>query len=139
MQIMNQKIIQARQEDIISSSWLSLHTGERVFLRWDLWAGKTTISRYLIEDFLTQSVAVKSPTYVYYNRYGENIYHFDLYRLTSYDDFINIWGEEILDNPNNICIIEWPELIAPYYAPTIDVEILKTPDHDLREIRINRP
>ena len=32
--------------------------------------------------------------------------------MRSYDDFVNIGGEEILDNPNNICLIEWPELLA---------------------------
>ena len=54
---------------------------------------------------------VKSPTYVYYNKYGENVYHFDLYRLGSYDDFVNIGGEEILDDRENICLVEWPELL----------------------------
>jgi tRNA threonylcarbamoyladenosine biosynthesis protein TsaE len=78
----------------------------------DLGAGKTTISKYIIQSLLGKEVAVKSPTYIYYNKYGENIYHFDLYRLQSYDDFVNIGGEEILDNPANICIIEWPEILS---------------------------
>ncbi|NCP76999.1 tRNA (adenosine(37)-N6)-threonylcarbamoyltransferase complex ATPase subunit type 1 TsaE [bacterium] len=79
---------------------------------------------------------VKSPTYIYYNKYGQNIYHFDLYRLQSYDDFVNIGGEEILDNPENICLIEWPELLVGRYDPTIDIEILKTNKEDEREIHI---
>ncbi len=79
---------------------------------------------------------MKSPTYIYYNRYGENIYHFDLYRLQSYDDFVNIGGEEILDNLENICLIEWPELLAERYEPTIDIEILKTEKEDERKLGI---
>ncbi|MBT3726615.1 hypothetical protein HOG21_02715 [bacterium] len=30
-----------------------------------------------------------SPTYTYYNKYND-IYHFDLYRLKSYDEFFSI-------------------------------------------------
>ncbi|MBT3728584.1 hypothetical protein HOF65_00670 [bacterium] len=40
-----------------------------------------------------------SPTYTYYNKYN-NIYHFDLYKLKSYDEFFAIGGEDILDNNN---------------------------------------
>lgn len=110
--------------------------GDRIFLRGDLGAGKTTISRHIISSLLGSEIPVKSPTYIYYNRYGENIYHFDLYRLQSYNDFINIGGEEILDNPENICLIEWPELLNGRYGPTIDVEILKTEKEDEREVHI---
>jgi len=49
---------------------------------------------------------------------------------------VNIGGEEILDNPENICFIEWPELLVGRYNPTIDIEILKTDKEDEREIHI---
>ena len=82
-------------------------------------------------------MAVKSPTYVYYNRYRDSIYHFDLYRLQSYEDFVNIGGEEILDNPENICIIEWPEILDRYYEPTIDIQLRKVEGEDrMREAEI---
>jgi len=136
MQIMQRNIINTlKKEDF---SWLPIHPkrGDRIFLRGDLWAGKTTISRYLVSSLLGIETPVKSPTYIYYNKYGQNIYHFDLYRLQSYDDFVNIGGEEILDNPENICLIEWPELLVGRYDPTIDIEILKTNKEDEREIHI---
>lgn len=79
---------------------------------------------------------MKSPTYIYYNKYGDHIYHFDLYRLQTYDDFVNIGGEEILDNPENICLIEWPELLEGRYKPMIDVKIWKTEKEDEREVCI---
>lgn len=110
--------------------------GDRVFLRGDLGAGKTTISKHIISSLLGVEMPVKSPTYVYYNRYGANIYHFDLYRLNSYDDFVNIGGEEILDNPENICLIEWPEFLDGRYEPTIDVTIKKTQKEGEREVVI---
>lgn len=81
---------------------------------------------------------ITSPTYTYYKRYG-NVWHFDLYRIESYDDFVNIGGEEILDDPNSIAIVEWPEKILSAYEPTIEVHIEKDPnDTLLRNIRIIR-
>lgn len=56
--------------------------------------------------------------------------------MRSYDDFVNIGAEEILDNPTNICLIEWPELLESRYEATIDIEIIKTEREDEREVRI---
>jgi len=81
---------------------------------------------------------VRSPTYTYYNKYGKNIYHFDLYRLSHYDEFFAIGGEEILDNEENISLIEWPELIGSYFKPTIEIFIQKTHQENEREIEIKR-
>jgi len=81
-----------------------------IFLYWDLWAGKTTL----------------------YNKY-EDIYHFDLYRLWDYEEFCMIWWEEILDNNEGIILIEWPEILKPYYTPDISIRIEKTLDDDIRE------
>ncbi|MDD2917225.1 MAG: tRNA (adenosine(37)-N6)-threonylcarbamoyltransferase complex ATPase subunit type 1 TsaE [Candidatus Gracilibacteria bacterium] len=133
---MQKKISHILKKEDFSSFPIVPKIGDRVFLRGDLGAGKTTLSRYIISTLLDKEIAVKSPTYVYYNRYGANVYHFDLYRLKSYDDFVNIGGEEILDNPDNICLIEWPEIIMDRYEPTVDIEILKTEKEDEREARI---
>jgi len=42
------------------------------------------------------------------------IYHFDLYRLKSVSEFLEIGGIEYLSSQNGICIIEWPELIEGF-------------------------
>jgi len=132
---MQQKIFTLTKENLSELS-IQPKKGDRIFLRGDLGAGKTTLSRYIISNLLGMKSSVKSPTYVYYNRYRENIYHFDLYRLRSYDDFVNIGGEEVLDNPENICLIEWPELLEGKYNSTIDIEIRKTQKEDERGVRI---
>ena len=138
MQIMQQKNTYNLTKD--NFSWLCIFPkkGDRIFLRGDLGAWKTTISKYIISILLGEATSVKSPTYIYYNKYGENIYHFDLYRIRDYDDFINIGGEEILDNTENICLIEWPELLEWKYHATIDVEISKTHKEDERTVKISR-
>ena len=39
------------------------------------------------------------------------LYHFDLYRLKSISEFLEIGGLEYLSNKQAIALIEWPELI----------------------------
>ncbi len=90
---------------------LDLKPGDIVFLNWDLASWKTTLSKHIINDLLWVESDVTSPTYTYYNKYGENIYHFDLYRLSNYDEFFAIWWEDILDDENNLVLIEWPDII----------------------------
>jgi len=106
-----------------------------IFLYGDLWAGKTTISQNIIAQYRKNKDVITSPTYVYYNKYG-NIYHFDLYRIKDYDEFISIWWEEILDNNEGIILIEWPELLEKYYIPDIKIYIEKTSVEDERLIDI---
>lgn len=106
-----------------------------VFLKWDLWAWKTTLSKYIINDILWISEKVLSPTYTYYNKYN-NIYHFDLYRLSTYDEFFYIWWEDILDNNSGVIIIEWPELIEKYYKPDLEIILTKTSNEEDRIIEV---
>jgi len=76
---------------------IDIHAPAIVFLYWDLWSWKTTLSSLLIQRLLGKNREITSPTYVYYNKYG-NIYHFDLYRLENYDQFISIGGQNYLKN-----------------------------------------
>lgn len=117
---------------------LDIKSGDIIFLYWDLGSGKTTLSKYIINKILGFDNHIKSPTYIYYNKYWENVFHFDLYRLKDYSEFINIWAEEIVDNEENICIIEWPELIEKNYKPTISIKISKTEDDAIREFEITK-
>lgn len=106
-----------------------------IFLYGDLWAGKTTLSKHIITDRLGILGEVTSPTYTYYNKI-QDVYHFDLYRLSTYEEFIHIWGEEILDNNTGVVIVEWPELIEPYYTPDIAIHIHKTGVEGERNIQL---
>jgi len=106
-----------------------------IFLKGDLWAGKTTLSQYIIRNLLGVSENIISPTYTYYNKYYD-IYHFDLYRLKNYDEFFAIVGEDILDNNRGIILFEWPELIEKHYDCDIEIILEKTSENDQREISI---
>jgi len=106
-----------------------------IFLYWDLWAGKTTLSQVIIQRVLGKNHEITSPTYVYYNKY-KDVYHFDLYRLENYDQFISIGWEEILDNNQWVVVIEWPELIEKYYQADIEIHLNKTEKEQERDIEI---
>ena len=87
--------------------------GSTIFMVGDLGSGKTTFTKGFAAG-LGFSNKVQSPTYPILNEYSHRnnfIYHFDLYRLESISEFLEIGGIEYLSNTNGICIIEWPELI----------------------------
>jgi tRNA threonylcarbamoyladenosine biosynthesis protein TsaE len=82
----------------------------------DLGAGKTTLIRALLRN-LGVKEPVTSPTFTYVNRYtlegGKILYHFDLYRLNSLDEFMEQGFHEYLYQPGSWCLIEWPAIIMP--------------------------
>ena len=84
-------------------------------------------------------MVIRSPTYTYYQKYGEWLYHFDLYRLDNFENFDLIGGGEILDNSENICLIEWPEILGAHYLATKTFHITLLEDGSRRiEIRAHR-
>lgn len=90
-----------------------LKSKDIIILSGDLGAGKTRFTKGILEYFNLSS-EVSSPTFTIVNEYiapNINIYHFDLYRLSSIDEFEAIGGEEYFNN--GLCIIEWGELLEP--------------------------
>ena len=81
-------------------------------------AGKTTLIKALCSE-LGVMQAVSSPTFSLVNSYqdseGKTLYHFDLYRLNSLEEALDIGIEEYLDSGAR-CMIEWPERIRPLLA-----------------------
>ncbi|MDP2090285.1 MAG: tRNA (adenosine(37)-N6)-threonylcarbamoyltransferase complex ATPase subunit type 1 TsaE [Candidatus Gracilibacteria bacterium] len=117
----------------INSLEININKPFLIFLKGDLGAGKTTITKHIINNILKISSNVTSPTYTYYNKY-DDVYHFDLYRLKAYDEFFAIGGEDILDNNTGVILIEWPEIIENYYKADLEIVFNKTDNPDEREI-----
>lgn len=100
-----------------------LRPGMVVYLQGDLGAGKTTLVRGLL-NALGYSGKVKSPTYTLlepYHANGLDLRHFDLYRLTSEEEWESSGFREEFDG-RRILLVEWPEKAAGYLPPA-DINI----------------
>ena len=87
-----------------------------VCLTGDLGSGKTTLMKgisYALAGI--QPEEVTSPTFTYLHIYSgsQKIYHFDLYRLSSSLQFIDLGFHEFLSK-DGICCIEWPNKIPEH-------------------------
>lgn len=88
----------------------TLQSGDVVALDGDLGAGKTVFAKG-IASIIAPEAFVSSPTFTIVNEYvGQAnkfpLYHFDTYRLTGVEDFLNSGLEEYLYS-DGICVIEW--------------------------------
>ncbi len=88
-----------------------LNTGDILILTGDLGSGKTKFTEGFLNNFKLDK-EISSPTFNIVNEYKNSntkIFHFDVYRLKSVDEFYEIGGEEYFSS--GICIIEWGEII----------------------------
>lgn len=109
---------------------------DRIFFYGDLGVGKSTFIRHLLrKHFSNPELIVRSPTYTYYQKYENSpaIYHFDLYRVEDVPTLHSIGAIEILENPDTIALIEWPELIEDFIKPTkkISIQILENGEREI--------
>ncbi len=82
-----------------------------IVLTGDLGSGKTKFTQGILEYFGLAN-EISSPTFTIVNEYPTPLcplYHFDVYRLQSIEEFYAIGGDEYFEN--GICIIEWGEII----------------------------
>ncbi len=93
-----------------------LKVGDAICLYGNLGAGKTTLAGYIINCLIPEKQNVTSPTFnivhQYYSRTGETISHFDLYRIKTTSELVEIGFAEALEE--GISIIEWPEIAEEY-------------------------
>ena len=116
-----------------------LKSGSVIAFCGDLGAGKTCFTSGLCEglDFRGE---VSSPTFAIVNVYEGGtlpIYHFDMYRITGWDDLETTGYFEYLDRADGITVVEWSENIyAALPDDTIFIEIKKL-DEKTRKIIIS--
>lgn len=119
-----------------------LNAGDLVMLNGGLGAGKTLLTKGILNALGFDVDEVTSPSFTLVNLYDTqefDIYHIDLWRLEPGNDVVAAVGlAEILDNERAITIIEWPERLQNFSYPrrVISVKIEGDGD-DTREITID--
>ncbi|MGP1432037.1 MAG: tRNA (adenosine(37)-N6)-threonylcarbamoyltransferase complex ATPase subunit type 1 TsaE [Treponema sp.] len=106
-----------------------LQPGDILALQGTLAAGKTQLTKGIAEG-LGISEPVTSPTFTiiseYYGRMP--LYHIDVYRLGSPEDFLDLGVDDMLYG-QGVCVIEWSEkIMSELPSRTILIHIEAQPD-----------
>ncbi len=108
-----------------------LHPGDVILLEGDIGAGKTHFARSLIQSLLPTPEDVPSPTFTLvqvYDASQSEIWHADLYRLTSPDEVVELGLVDAFEDA--ICLVEWPDRLAdlqPDSALTLRFSLAEQP------------
>lgn len=100
--------------------------GDIIALVGDLGTGKTALTKYIAEGLGVREEVI-SPTFTIVKEYRSGripLYHFDVYRLTSGQELLDIGAEDYLDD-GGLSVIEWADIVAdvlPEDALVISIE-----------------
>lgn len=111
-----------------------LQPGAIIAMEGNLAVGKTTITKGIAESLGIEE-AITSPTFTLISEYEGKmpLYHMDVYRLDSCEDFINLGVEDLMYG-NGVSIIEWSELVReelPKSTITLRLEIREDGGRDI--------
>ena len=101
-------------------------------------AGKTLLTQGFAAG-LNVADRVTSPSFTLVNEYtgrtasGRRIrlYHVDLYRLETADEIDSVGLDEFFDDPDGVCVIEWPDRLGAALPPEHLVIVL-TPVSEMK-------
>jgi tRNA threonylcarbamoyladenosine biosynthesis protein TsaE len=91
-----------------------LKDGDLLALSGELGSGKTCFTKGLALGLgVSEEYQITSPTFTLINEYPARckLYHFDVYRLSSYSEFEDLGYEEYFAG-DGVVVIEWAEKIA---------------------------
>jgi len=99
--------------------------GDCILLRGHIGAGKSALARAFIRKLLGEHTEVPSPTFTLVQVYdlpSVEIWHADLYRLTDTQEAIELGLTDSFEQ--QICLIEWPEILGDLVPKTaLDIEL----------------
>ena len=97
---------------------VSLKGGELILLTGGLGAGKTLLTKGILNALDFDIDEVTSPSFALVNLYHAkfDVYHIDLWRIDSGDAAAAVGLDEILENPKAVVIVEWAERLTRDHA-----------------------
>lgn len=115
--------------------WEELAKSHKILLlKWDLWAGKTLLTKWFAHWLWIDENIVQSPTYAYMNSYNNKLLHIDMYRIWDEND---IWEKWINDQ---ISKHEFIAIERPNFIDMLDISnytiVQITKDWDSRIVEI---
>lgn len=127
-----------------AQEFVSLMGDETVYtFTGEMGAGKTTFISALVQALGVDPDEANSPSFAIANEYrsdttAELMYHFDLYRLDSLEEIMDIGFEDYLDS-GALCFIEWPEKVMDI-LPDDTVKVTVRVNDDLsRDLIVEKP
>lgn len=114
----------------------ALCPGDIIALQGTLAAGKTTLTKGIASGLEVEDT-VTSPTFTLISEYRGRLplYHMDVYRLDSVEDFLDLGSEELIYG-NGVSVIEWSEKIMEWLPHSAIIIRLSAGENDSRRIEI---
>lgn len=122
-------------EEVAKQLLSSLPTRCVVLIEGEMGVGKTTLMSAVLGKCGVQEVS--SPTYSVVNEYvsdkGKRIHHYDLYRIQTIEELLEIGFADLLESAD-WHFIEWPSLGTPFYPSSAihwKIELLSNEDRSI--------
>jgi tRNA threonylcarbamoyladenosine biosynthesis protein TsaE len=106
----------------------------------DLGAGKTSFTQgvakaFGVTDNVTSPTFVIEKIYELQNQKFSCLIHIDAYRIEKSEELLHLGWQEIISNPHNLILIEWPERVADIMPEHIHINFSHISENG-REIEI---
>jgi tRNA threonylcarbamoyladenosine biosynthesis protein TsaE len=107
----------------------------------NLGAGKTTFTQSIakavgVEEKVASPTFVIEKIYELSNQKFSHLIHIDAYRIEDSKELTLLGFTEIISNPRNLILVEWPEKVADVMPEHIKVTLKPLENENSREIEI---